>query len=70
MNKPIPFTTQASPGDIHEICKDWFATASVTLTRDGTVIRPVDQYSSEIIRTQIEVRNKGWAWVDWANPQI
>lgn len=69
MNKPPQlFMTQATPGEIHEICQDWFATAKVTLTKDGTRVAPHDQYSSEIIRTQIEVRNHGWTWVNWANP--
>lgn len=57
------FITSASIGTVVGIAKEKRAQVKTTMTKDGIIVKPVDQYSSEIVRETLEVNGFGWAWL-------
>lgn len=58
------FFTGASIGTVVGIAKEKRAEVRTRLTRGGVIVKPLDQYSSEIVRETLSVNNFGWEYVD------
>ena len=66
------FTTTANRHEVRSMADKWAAGIAISTKTIGgpdmainvTVIVPRDQYSSEIMRQELEVNNYGWNWID------